>query len=271
MNNDVSGSAADLVIDISGATVRYGSEEVLHDFNWQVRRGEHWFILGPNGAGKTTLVKTLMGFKWPLYGSRVAVLGEVYGQCNLVDVRRKIAWVSPFLLKWTSSHTTARDVVLSGIDATIGMHREPTDAEIELAMAQMRDLHCEHVAAHAFEDLSSGEQLKVLIGRAMMQSPELLILDEACVHLDMKTREHLLANITALTLRPDAPTVILITHRLEDITRTFTRGMILKDGRMVAQGAREEIITAENLSGAFDMPLRLHRVLDGRFWVTPAE
>ena len=266
-------TAADpgLAIDIRGATVRYGAEEALHDFSWQVRRGEHWFILGPNGAGKTTLVKTLMGFKWPLYGARVAILGHLYGQCNLVEVRRQIAWVSPFLLKWTSAHTTARDVVLSGLDATIGLHREPTAAEIDLAMDRMRDLHCDHVAAHAFEDLSSGEQLKVLIGRALMQTPELLILDEACVHLDMKTREHLLSTIAALAQRPDAPNIIMITHRLEDITRTFTRGMILKGGRMLAQGPREEIITDANLSSAFEMPLRLHRVLDGRFWVTPAE
>jgi len=259
----------DLVIDIAGATVRYGKEEALHDFNWQVNRGEHWFILGPNGAGKTTLVKLLMGLKWPLFGGKVSVLGHLYGEANLFEVRKKIAWVSPFLLKWTSAQATALEVVMSGLDGTIGMHREPTAADTERALAQMHDLHCDQVAEHAFDDISSGEQIKVLLGRAMIASPELLILDEACVHLDMRTREHVLSHIRDLAARPDAPTILFITHRTEDLIKTFSRGMLLKNGTMLASGNREEILTEKNLSDTFEMPLKLHQVLDGRFWITP--
>jgi len=261
---------SDLVVDIVNATVRYGKEEALHDFNWQVRRGEHWFILGPNGAGKTTLVKMLMGLKWPLFGAKVKILGNLFGEANLFEVRKKIAWVSPFLLKWTSAQASALEVVMSGLDGTIGMHREATAEELEKAHAQMRDLHCDHIATHCFEDVSSGEQVKLLLGRAMIASPELLILDEACVHLDMRTREHVLAHVSELTSRPDAPTVIFITHRIEDITRTFTRGMLLKGGRALATGAREDILTEANLESTFEMPLKLHSVLDGRYWITPA-
>ena len=257
------------VIDIEHATVCYGKEQALEDFCWQVKKGEHWFILGCNGAGKTTLVKTLMGFKWPLFGAKVEVLGNVYGRSNLVEVRRRIAWLSPFLVRWTSPETQSLEVVLSGIDATIGMNRKPLPEEIVRGRQIMREFECESIAEHSFEDLSSGQQLKVLICRALISAPELLILDEACVHLDLKTREHLLSCINQLAERPGAPTIVFITQRLEDITRVFSRGMIIKGGHILACGKREEILTEENLTRTFEMPLRLHKMPDGRLWILP--
>ncbi len=257
------------VIDIEHATVCYGRQQALEDFSWQVKKGEHWFILGCNGAGKTTLVKTLMGFKWPLFGARVSVLGQVYGQCNLVEVRRQIAWLSPFLVRWTSPDTPSLEVVLSGIDATIGMTRKPLPEEVERGLRMMGEFDCDHIADHSFEDLSSGQQLKVLICRALISSPRLLILDEACVHLDMKSREHLLDCVNQLAERENAPTIVFITQRIEDVTRVFTKGMIIKGGKVLARGTREEVLTEENLSRTFDMPLHMHRMPDGRFWVLP--
>ncbi len=260
---------ADLAINIEHATVCYGRMEALEDFSWQVGKGEHWFILGCNGAGKTTLVKTLMGFKWPLFGAKVEVLGNIYGQSNLVEVRKQIAWLSPFLVKWTSPETQSLEVVLSGIDATIGMTRQPLPEEIEQGRKMMREFDCEHIAENNFEDLSSGQQLKVLICRALISSPRLLILDEACVHLDMKSREHLLECVNQLAARPDSPTIVFITQRIEDITHVFKKGMIIKGGKVLARGMREDILTEENLSRTFDMPLHMHKMPDGRFWVLP--
>lgn len=257
------------VIDIKHATARYGSYHALDDFNWEVKAGEHWFILGANGAGKTTLVKMLMGIKWPIFGAEINILGCRFGQANLVEMRKRIAWMSPFLLKWTSPETSSLEVVLSGIDATMGMLRDAEPEEIARAEKLMSDFNCLKLSDHKFDTLSSGEQLKVMICRALIPDPELLIFDEACVHLDMKSREHLLDCITEMAVRKNSPTILFITQRIEDVTKVFKKGMILKDGKILAIGDRNTILTEENLSKTFDMPLKLHNVLDDRLWATP--
>jgi iron complex transport system ATP-binding protein len=256
-------------IDIKNATVRYGTYHALKNFNWQVKTGEHWFILGSNGAGKTTLVKMLMGMKWPLFGAEINVLGCRFGHANLVEMRKRIAWMSPFLLKWTSPETSSMEVIISGVDATMGMLRDPEPEEIGRAEKLMSEFNCLKLATHKFETLSSGEQLKVLICRALISSPELLIFDEACVHLDMKSREHLLDCINEMARRENSPTIVFITQRIEDITEVFTKGMIIKNGEILDVGLREDILTEDNLSRTFDMPLKLHKVLDNRLWATP--
>ena len=87
-------------VNVENARVYLGGHEILHNISWQVQRGERCFILGANGAGKTTLVKVLMGFAWPLFGARVQVLGKTFGHVNLLELRKSIAWVSPFMHKW---------------------------------------------------------------------------------------------------------------------------------------------------------------------------
>lgn len=261
----------ELAIEIANATVRYSAERnALTDFSWRVRRGEHWFILGSNGAGKTTLVKMLMGLKWPLFGATVRVLGERFGHTNLVELRKRIAWLSPFLVKWTSPSTRCDEIILSGIDGTMGLTREAAADERERCLELMTEFDCAKLAAKPFEELSSGEQLKILICRALIVKPELLILDEACVHLDMKSREHLLETIERVAEQPGSPTMVFITQRIEDVTGVFTKGLIIRDGRILACGERDEVLTEENLSRTFDMPLKLHRVFGGRLWAVPA-
>lgn len=117
----------ELAIEIRNATVKLEGFEALHDFSWSVRRGERWFVLGPNGAGKTTLVKLMLGLVWPLYGATVSVLGNRYGSCDIYEIRKRVAWASPFLNTWASDPTyrrwTALEIVLSGIDSTVGFFR----------------------------------------------------------------------------------------------------------------------------------------------------
>lgn len=257
-------------IDIRRADVFLERRKILSDINWRVEHGEHWFVLGSNGAGKTTLVKMLMGFVWPAYGAEVHVLGNRYGTCDLAQVRKKISWVSPFLQSWTSSRWKAVEVVLSGLDATVGLFRKNVSPEeMNDALAVMRKLDCADRAEQAFDRLSSGEQVKVLIARALISRPELLILDEACVHLDMKSREFLLETVDALAKEEDSPTIIFISQRIEDISTVFTKGVIMKGGRIVSCGSREYVLTEENLSGAFDMKIALKASADGRLWPFP--
>ncbi|MDD5697752.1 MAG: ATP-binding cassette domain-containing protein [Victivallaceae bacterium] len=254
------------VIEIRNAEVFLGGKTVLHDFNWQVKAGEHWFILGANGAGKTTLVKVLMGYAWPVFGAEVRVLGARYGAVNLSELRRNIAWVSPFMQRWTSGGWNALQLVISGLDGTLGLFRDYRPGERDKALEIMDRLGCAQLAEQHIDAMSSGEQVKILICRALMHNPELMLLDEACVHLDLKSRELLLETIDALARRENTPTIIFITQRIDDLLPVFSRGMILKAGRIVVQGAREAILSEENLFRAYDMPVKLKTNSAGRIW-----
>ena len=257
---------------IRNATLKLEGNTILHDFNWRVERGGRWFILGPNGAGKTTLVKMILGMAWPLYGAEVRVLGNRYGACDITEVRKKVAWASPFLSNWTedSDHRwTTLDVALSGLDSTIGFYRKPLDSEVERALAALDRIGARHLADRYYDRLSSGEQIKALIARALIGHPELMILDETCVYLDLSSREYLLSAVDELAAQKDSPTMIFITQRIEEITASFNKGMILGEGRVQSVGDRSEILTAENLSAAFGMKIRLYARPDGRFWPVP--
>lgn len=254
------------VIRIEKAKVYLDDRLILKNLNWKVRRGEHWFILGANGAGKTTLVKTLMGFVWPLHGATVEVLGNTYGQVDLSEVRKGIAWVSPFIQQWTSTRWTGLEIVISGLDGTLGLFRKPKETEIKHALSVMKKLDCAHLAERKIGWMSSGEQVKLLIGRALICNPELMILDEACVHLDLKSREYLLDTINEMALRKDSPTMIFITQRLEELLPSFEHGLILREGRIIASGSRVEILTEENLYKTFDIKILLKRSYGGIIW-----
>jgi len=256
----------DNIIDVKNAKVFLGGKIALNDFNWQVKSGEHWFILGANGAGKTTLVKVLMGYAWPVFGAEVNVLGARYGNFNLSELRKNIAWVSPFMQRWTSDEWSALQMVVSGIDGTLGLFRDYTDDEKSKAISIMSALGCDHLAEQKMDAMSSGEQVKILISRALMHNPKLMILDEACVHLDLKSREMLLETIDALAKRKNAPTIIFITQRIDDILPVFQRGMILKEGNIIAKGERDEILSEDNLLKAYDMPVKLKTNASGRMW-----
>lgn len=259
--------STDSVISVENACVFLGGREVLHDISWQVKRGERCFILGANGAGKTTLVKMLMGYAWPLYGAKVQVLGKTFGSINLSELRKSIAWVSPFMHQWLADRAwTGLEMALSGLDGTIGLFRKTTEEEESRARHIMQSLKAEHLLDRAVQIMSSGEQVKVLIARALMINPELIILDEPSVYLDIAGREFLLKTIQELTTTRPELTIVFITQRIEDILPVFNRGMILKSGSICAEGTREEVLTEGNLRTAFDLNIRLVKTREGRFW-----
>lgn len=257
-------------IEIKNATVKLEGYEALHDFSLTIGRGEHWFILGPNGAGKTTLVKLLLGLVWPIYGASVTVLGNRYGACDIIETRKKVSWASPFLNAWAADSSyhrwTALEVVLSGIDGSVGFFRSPEKEELEKAHRALEQIQGADIADRYFDRLSSGEQVKAIIARALISEPELVILDETCVYLDLSSREILLKAIDSLAGSANAPTMIFITQRIEEITANFDRGLILRDGRVFKQGLRNEILTEETLSETFGMEVHLIKAPNGRIW-----
>ena len=205
------------VIKVENATVFLTGREILHNISWQVRKGERCFILGANGAGKTTLVRMLMGYAWPLFGATVEVLGHRFGTVNLQELRKRIAWVSPLMHQWLGDRDwTGREMVLSGPDATIGLYRDPTPEEEARAAALMHSLRADHLMERTVATMSSGEQVKVLIARALMTNPELMILDEPSVYLDIAGREFLLHTIAELASTHPELTIIFFTRHCEN-------------------------------------------------------
>ena len=254
-------------IHVQGAHVYLSGREVLKGINWSVERGERCFILGANGAGKTTLVRMLMGYAWPVFGATVEVLGHRFGTVNLQELRKRIAWVSPLMHQWLGDRDwTGREMALSGPDATIGLFREPTEAEEKRAAELMEALQASHLMERKVVTMSSGEQVKVLIARALMTNPELMILDEPSVFLDIAGREFLLRTIEQLAASRPELTLIFITQRIEDILPAFSRGLILQDGEILAHGQREDVLTEQNLRRTFGLPIQLIKADNGRLW-----
>jgi len=253
-------------VEIENATVFLGGREILHDLSWTVGQGERCFILGANGAGKTTLMKLVLGYAWPIYGARVSVLGQRFGGTNLVELRKRIAWVSPFMRELTDAEWTGMEMVLSGIDGTPGLFRKALPGEIDRALKLMKRFRCGELADRSVFAMSSGERMKIMITRALLIRPELLILDEPGVFLDLPGREFLLAEIEALAKELPELTIVFVTQRTEDIPPLFDRGMIMKDGRVMCGGERMEVLSEANLREAFGMPVRVVRSRSGRVW-----
>ena len=253
------------VIEVRNATVVRGGTPVLIDADWSVKAGEHWFVLGRNGCGKSTLMGLVLANLWPRRGGSVEVLGQHYGKIDTREMRKRIGWIGADLVHSTKDLTLPINVVLSGFDASIGLYRESTPVEIEMARAKMADLGIGDLAEQAFGTLSAGEQMRVLIARATIHKPAILILDEPCSHLDLPAREEFLDFIDDLVNQPDAPTLVQVTHRIDDVSNTFTHGLVIKDGRVIAAGERRQVLTDDVLSEAYGLKVRLYEVAD-RFW-----
>ena len=254
-------------IRISNAHVYLSGREVLRGIDWEVQRGARCFILGANGAGKTTLVRMIMGYAWPLFGATVEVLGHRFGGVNLQELRKRIAWISPLMHRWLGDREwTGLEMVLSGPDATIGLFRTPQQEEVEHARQLLVDLNGQYLEDRTVVTMSSGEQVKVLIARALMTNPELMILDEPSVFLDIAGREYLLRTIARLTEQLPQLTLIFITQRIEDILPEFSHGLIMQEGRILANGPRDAVLTEDNLRRAYGLPVHLVCGKNGRLW-----
>ncbi|MDD3236953.1 MAG: ATP-binding cassette domain-containing protein [Candidatus Gastranaerophilales bacterium] len=253
-------------IDVENATVLLGGNEILHNISWQVKKGARYFILGANGAGKTTLVRTILGYIWPLYGAKVEVLGKRYGKTNLNTLRKSIAWVSPFLQKKMPEYSSGLDMVLSGPEGFLGFSGNASSEETQKARTLLKELRGEHLGDKNINDMSSGEQMKILIARALLTEPELVILDEPTVYLDIAEREYFLNAVNKLSETHPDLTMIFISQRIEDILPIFTLGMIMKSGKIEACGKKQDVLTEQNIEKTFGIKTKLIKANSGRLW-----
>jgi iron complex transport system ATP-binding protein len=231
---------------------------ILESIDWRVERGEHWAILGANGSGKTSLLRALSGYLPPTAG-QIRVLGETYGRFDWRDLRTRIGLVSSSVDHMMEDGETALKAVVSGRSAQIGYWGELRPDQLRAADAILRRIEARAIRDRPWRFLSQGERQRVLIGRALMASPRLMILDEPCAGLDPVAREHFIQFIARFARSRGAPTMILVTHHVEEIFATFSHVLVLKSGRVLAAGPRGRVLTSRTLSDAFAAPVHLTR------------
>lgn len=255
----------DLLIDFRDVTFRRGGNTLVGPLTWRVELDEKWVILGPNGAGKTTLMRMAAAQEHPSTGVAY-LLAERLGRTDVRDLSTRIGMTSAAVASRVPDHEIVSDLVVSAGYAVLGRWREPYD-EVDIARAVdiLESMGAEHLANRTYGTLSEGERKRVLISRALMTDPELLLLDEPAAGLDLGGREELVARLEELAADPDSPATVLVTHHVEEIPLGFTHAMLLREGGVVASGLVEDVITAENLSATFQQPISLQRV-GGRYF-----
>jgi iron complex transport system ATP-binding protein len=242
-----------LVLDLHVEAFTRDGVDILRDIRWRVEAGEHWAVLGANGAGKSSLLSIVAGYEWPSRG-RVAVLGETYGQCDMRALKERIGWVSSTLFEWLPARQSARQVAATGIHATIGNWHELSAEDLLRADDALRSIGAYDFRNKRYGVLSQGEKQRVMIARALVTKPELLILDGPCAGLDPGTRERLIADVDRLCEKTDGPTLILVSHHVEEIPPSGTHALLLKEGRTLAAGPLPKVLTAPRLTQLYNHP-----------------
>jgi iron complex transport system ATP-binding protein len=244
---------------VAGLRVERGGTMILRGVNWRVQRGQHWVILGANGSGKTSLLSALTGYLMPTAGE-ISLLGETYGRFDWRELRKSIGLVSSSIRQLMSEDEPALETVASGKYAMIDFWGRVTPAEKAQARRLLRQVECGYLADRPWRVLSQGERQRVLIGRALMARPRVLILDEPCAGLDPAAREHFLQFIQRLGRSENAPTLIFVTHHVEEIVPVFSHVLLLQDGGVLAAGEKAATLNSKNLSVAFNARMKLARV-----------
>jgi iron complex transport system ATP-binding protein len=254
----------DLVISVDGAAVTRGGKDLIRDVDWRVELDERWVVLGPNGAGKTTLLSLAAGRLHPTRGT-VRVLGERLGRVDVFELRTRIGLASVAVHDRIPGDEAVLDVVRTAAWSVLGRFRESYDTlDTRRAAALLAQFGVAELADRGYGTLSEGERKRVQIARALMTDPELLLLDEPAAGLDLGGREDLVRRLSDLAADPDAPAMVLVTHHVEEIPPGFTHAMLMRDGAVVASGLLRDVMTGDNLSKTFDLPVRLD-FADGRF------
>ncbi|BBZ66503.1 iron ABC transporter ATP-binding protein [Mycolicibacterium insubricum] len=255
----------DLLIDFRNITLRRGGRDLVGPVSWQVELDERWVVLGPNGAGKTSLLRIAAAMEHPSAGVAY-VIGERLGRTDTAELRYRVGLSSSALAQRVPDDEQVRDLVVSAGYAVLGRWRESYDElDYHRAVDMLESVGAEHLAERRYGTLSEGERKRVLIARALMADPELLLLDEPAAGLDLGGREELVARLADLAADPDAPAMVLVTHHVEEIPPGFTHALLLAEGQVVASGFLDEVLTSENLSSAFGQSIGLD-VIDGRYF-----
>lgn len=253
-------------IELQNVCLSRGATQILRDVNWVVPAGVCAAILGPNGSGKSTLTRILACHLWPTRG-KVKVLGGAFGETNLLQARRDVRLVQAAGPYDVVPELTTREVALTGFFSSIGLY-DAVSSEMEATADRLLSLvGLNHVADHAYATLSSGEKVRSLIARAVVVKPKLLLLDEPTAGLDLLAREQVLATVQMMFEGDETPpTVVLITHHVEELPPATSHILLLDEGTVAASGTPNEVLRAEILSRVYRCPLQVQQS-NGRYRV----
>lgn len=261
----MSGSGSPAVLELQGVTVQREGVPVLRGVDWRVGEGERWVVLGPNGSGKTTLLQVAAARLWPTAGT-VEVLGSRLGHVDVRTLRPRVALVSGAVTRQLRADLPARGVVVSGRHGALETwwnHYSDEDwahADALLALGGVAT-----IGDRPFGVISEGERQQVLLARALMSEPELILLDEPFAGLDLGARERLLTRLTTLAGDRTSPPIVLVTHHCEEIPMGFTHAGLVAQGALVAAGPLAAVVTSEAVSACFGVAVTVG-CTDGRWW-----
>lgn len=244
------------VLDLHVESFMRDETPILQDIRWEVTSGQHWAVLGANGAGKSSLLSIVAGYEWPSRG-RVAVLGHEYGDCDMRALKSRIGWVSSSLFTWLPDRQIAREIAATGIHATIGNWHTPSENDLRRADEALGQIGALELRHKRYGVLSQGERQRVMIARALVTEPDLLILDEPCAGLDPGARERLIEDVDRLCAKTGGPTLLLVSHHVEEIPAHATHGLLLKAGKTLASGPLDEVLTSARITELYDYPCRV--------------
>lgn len=255
------------IISLDNVSYIRNGKYILKDINWHVNRGEHWVILGPNGSGKTTTLNMVNGYIFPSQG-HVKVLEFEFGHSSIIELRKRIGWVSSALSQFIPTNDYPLHIVLSGKFASLGLWEKVDDDDIARANEILDLLKIRHLAERKYGMLSQGEKQKVLIGRALMNHPDIIIFDEAFNGLDIFARHDM--EITINELAEGNITFILVTHNTDEILPVFGKALLLRDGQVHSQGDIDDMIQYDNLSDFYGANVDVFKHKD-RFYLSLAD
>ena len=252
------------VLNLQNVSVIRDGKSILGPLDWQVNEDERWVILGPNGAGKSTLFALCSTQMHPTTGS-VEILGSKLGAVDVFEVRPRIGFMGSTLMNLFPEDEKVIDIVLTAAYAMLGRWNESYELWDESrAQGLLTTLGVRELAQRSFNTLSEGEKKRVLISRSLMSDPEILLLDEPASGLDLGGREDLLNRFDLLANDPYSPVTLIITHHIEEIPARSTHALLLKSGKIVGSGPIATVITSENLSVAYDMPISVS-IMNNRY------
>ena len=264
------GAEPSALVKIGGLEIHRGDKKILREVDWTIHKAEHWVVLGPNGCGKTSLLKALTGYLTPTLGE-IQLLGEKFGETDWRELRKRTGLVSSSIAQMVSPEDSALEIVIGGAFSMIGSWgRIPAKVRAS-AVRWIRRCEAAGLADRPWMFLSQGERQRVLIARALIARPALLLLDEPCAGLDPVARDHFLQFLSRLAASRGTPSITLITHHVEEILPFYTHALLLSQGRVVRAGTVKTVLTSAALTQAFREPVKVRKnrtgyslVLQGR-------
>ncbi len=225
---------------------------ILDSVQFHMKKGENWVILGRNGSGKSTILEMMNGYLFPSKGT-IEVMGNHYGRCDVREVRKKIGYISQSLVEKLTLRDPVWEVVAAGEYGYLRFYEHVPEELKQRAEEMLSIVKIDRLKDQPLGLLSQGERKKVLLARALMTNPSLLIMDEPCAGLDLYERELLLSDLEKFQQR--GIQMIYVTHHIEEIVPVFTHVMLVHEGKILAAGPKKEILTPTFIEQAYDTPV----------------